>query len=231
MPPNFHIARSGPDVARLATAMDLTSTSMILKFPKTPTPSLHAHGFHCVIPSFPVHVSVPIWWNLFTMGEYKSLNWNGLKPASDCPASPSFVSADAQSSNCISATAISPADAAVMLLMPRVLSTSARAQSCKPSGCATSSSSSAICQSVTASASKPVSLQHQSKNSEANALVTTQSRYHKAITALAAQCTGADCCRCRKLRRSSSAVATSGEGHRTPRSGRAVRHRRLGREP
>jgi hypothetical protein len=102
-------------------------------------------------------------------------------------------------------------DAAGMLLMPRALSTSARAQSCKPSGCATSSSSSAICQSATASASKPVSLQHQSKNSNANALVTTQSRYHKTITALAAQCTGADCCRCRKLRRSSSAVATSRE--------------------
>ena len=34
---------------------------------------------------------------------------------------------------------------------------------------------------------------------------------------------------CRKLRRSSAAVATSREGHRSPRSGRAVQHRRWDR--
>ena len=36
--------------------------------------------------------------------------------------------------------------------------------------------------------------------------------------------------RCRKLRRSSAAVATSREGHRSPRSGRAGQHRRWDRE-
>jgi hypothetical protein len=53
---------------------------------------------------------------------------------------------------------------------------------------------------------KPVSLQHHSKNSKANALLTTQSRYHKAIMALAAQRTGADV----------ASNAIQGDGSRSP---------------
>src|SRR5262249_47893294 len=48
------------------------------------------------------------------------------------------------------------------------------------------------CPGATASASKPVSRQRQSKNSAANVSLTTQSKCPKATTAQKAQCPGAE---------------------------------------